>query len=108
MKSSAGAQQSAAGQQTAVAEDQVYGQIRTRDIFHAAFLITRGMQVKEILPDRTIARSKVIFVLGGEGISRLEEEYRSGMVEVNVFSFKESVQLVKDVMFDYIRTHGLS
>jgi len=107
MKSSAGASQSAL-QQSAVPEDQVYGQIRTRDIFHAAFLITRGMQVKEILPDRTIARSKVIFVIGGNGISGLEEEYRSGSVVVNVFSFKESVQLVKDVMFDYIRTHGLS
>ena len=104
MKSSAGAVQHSAVPQ----ENQVYGQIRTRDIFHAAFLITRGMQVKEILPDRTVARSKVIFVLGGEGISGLEEEYRSGSVLVNVFSLKESVQRVKDVMFDYIRTHGLA
>ena len=88
--------------------DQVYGLIKTRDIFHAAYLVTKGMTIKEILPDRTGNRSKAIFVIGGKGIAGHEEQYRSGVVMVNVFSLKESVQRVKDVMFDYLRTHGLA
>ena len=88
--------------------DLVYGQIKTRDIFHAAYLITRGMAIKQILPDTTGNRSKAIFVIGGQGIKELEEEYRSGSVLVNIFSLKESVQRTKDVMFDFLRTSGLS
>lgn len=86
----------------------VYGVVRTRDIFHAAYLVTRGMRISGILPDTTNNRSKAIFVIEGEGIAVHEEEYRSGTVLVNVFSLKESVQRVKDVMFDYLRTHGLA
>ena len=87
---------------------QEYGRIRTRDIFHAAYLVTQGMRISGILPDRTNNRSKAIFLIEGPGIAELEEQYRSGTVLVNVFSLKESVQRVKDVMFDYLRTHGLA
>ena len=66
------------------------------------------MTIKEIKPDTTNNRSKAIFVIGGFGIAYYEEQYRSGKVTVNVFSLKESVQRVKDVMFDYLRTHGLA
>ncbi|MCK5179748.1 MAG: hypothetical protein KAR07_03810 [Spirochaetes bacterium] len=95
-------------QQQTQEQDQVYGIVKTRDIFHAAYLITQGMTLKTILPDTTSNRSKAIFILEGEGISFFEERYKSGRVEVNVFALKDSVQRVKDVMFDYLRTRGLS
>jgi hypothetical protein len=88
--------------------NEAYGLIKTRDIFHAAYLVTMGMTIKEILPDNTNNRSKAIFVMGGFGIAGYEEQYRSGQVTVNVFSLKESVQRVKDVMFDYLRTRGIA
>lgn len=84
------------------------GVVRTRDIFHAAYLVTRGMRISGILPDTSGNRSKAIFVIEGAGIAAHEEEYRSGTVLVNVFSLKESVKRVKDCMFDYLRTNGLS
>ncbi|PKO58034.1 MAG: hypothetical protein CVU24_17905 [Betaproteobacteria bacterium HGW-Betaproteobacteria-18] len=95
-------------QTQATQQDQTYGQIQTRDIFHAAYLVTQGMRITEILPDKTNNRSKAIFVIEGQRIAEYEEQYRNGTVLVNVFSLKESVQRVKDVMFDYLRTNGLA
>ena len=84
-----------------------YGEVATKDIFHTAYLVTCGMQIKDIRHDVNAGREKVIFILHGDGIAGYEEAYRMGLVNVNLFAFKESVKRVKDAMFGFIRSRGI-
>ncbi len=91
---------------TGVHESHCPGTIRTKDVFHAAWLVTCGMEIQEIEFDTGACREKAIFTLQGEDIARYEEQYRLGVVTVNLFALREAVRQVKDAMFGFLRTFG--
>jgi hypothetical protein len=75
----------------------------TTDIFIGAFLLCHGGDLLGIrIKDAT--RGIAAFEISGEGLDRLDREYRSGKALVNPASLRESLNLLRDMLFDLRET----
>ena len=54
----------------------------------------RGIRIKDA------ARGIAAFEIGGENLDRLDHEYRSGRALVNPVQLRESLNLLRDMLFD--------
>lgn len=79
--------------------------IETADLFRGAYLLTQGAR----LIDTHVARGQVRFVIEGEGVTEHDERYRLGLALVNPVTLRETLNLLRDLIFERLRmekTHG--
>ena len=82
--------------------------IETADIFRGAYLLTQGGR----LTDTCVHRNQVRFVIEGEGVAEQDERYRLGRALVNPVALRETLNLLRDLIFERLRmekkTHAKS
>jgi len=71
----------------------------TTDIFIGAFLLCHGGDLSGIWI-KDAARGIAAFEIVGEGLDQLDQEYRSGKALVNPVHLRESLNLLRDMLFD--------
>ncbi|MGD9160626.1 MAG: hypothetical protein PVG39_19575 [Desulfobacteraceae bacterium] len=76
--------------------------LETTDIFRGAFFLCMGGDLHGI---RIKGNGKRIasFMIKGEGLNRLDREYRSGKALVNPLQLRESLNHLRDILFDKLR-----
>ncbi len=73
--------------------------LETTDLFMGAFLICEGCGLRDIRV-RKNGRKIAVFCITGENLSRLDREYRSGDALVNPVRFRESLNRLRDMLFE--------
>jgi len=71
------------------------GRFITNDLYLAAYLLCSGETLCELLHN---GRRRISFVFAGENVQQLCDEYRSGIVRLNVRSFRDSLKTVRAAM----------
>ena len=70
------------------------------DIFRGAFFLCNGGDLAGI---RINSERIATFLIRGEGLIRLDREYRSGKALVNPLQLRESLNYLRDILFKEIR-----
>ncbi len=70
------------------------------DIFRGAFFLCNGGDLAGI---RISSNRTATFLIQGEGLIKLDREYRSGKALVNPLQFRESLNHLRDILFKEIR-----
>jgi hypothetical protein len=74
--------------------------LETTDIFIGAFLLSKGGSLSGIgIKDHM--RRIFAFRIEGEGLDRFDHEYRSGKALVNPVRLRDSLNFLRDVLFDF-------
>jgi hypothetical protein len=76
--------------------------LETTDIFRSAFLLASGGDLTEIRV-RNNGRRIATFLITGKDLDKLDRDYRSGRALVNPVQLRESLNHLRDVMFDKLR-----
>lgn len=71
----------------------------TTDIFIGAFFLSRGGSLNGIRI-KDPARGIAAFEISGEDLDRLDHEYRTGQALVNPVQLRNSLNLLRDMLFD--------
>ncbi len=69
--------------------------IITNDLYLAAYLLSEGCELSHL--ERN-ARRRVSFVFSGNRVRELRNNYQSGIVRLNVRSFRENLKTVRKKM----------
>lgn len=77
--------------------------ILTRDLYEGAYLLSRGMELKEIWKDGNNGKKSVVFEFMGDDVDLLRKDYQIGKAEVNILKLKSSLNELKDRMFNILR-----
>jgi hypothetical protein len=78
--------------------------IITKDLFEASYLLSKGMQLQEVLGDR-----QILFQFEGkEELGVLKSKYEEGRAEANVRKLRNSMNYLKDVLFSKLRENKKS
>ena len=77
----------------------------TKDLFEASYLLAKGMKLEEVLRNR---RTVLFRFEGTEDLEVLKSKYDEGRAEVNVQSLRESLNHLRDLLFEKVRTPELS
>jgi len=85
-------------------------ELRTYDLYLAAFLVARGEQLVRVDAERN-GRHRAAFVFGHNAQAQsLQTAYVAGDAEANVLRLKNALQQLKDELFDALddrrRDHG--
>ena len=67
----------------------------TNDLYLAAFLLCAGCRLAKLEHN---GRRRISFVLSGEHVHRLRDEYQSGIVRLNMRCFRDSLLTVRRTM----------
>ena len=76
--------------------------LETTDLFRGAFLLASGGDLLEVRV-RNNGRRIATFLITGADLDRLDNDYRSGRALVNPVQLRESLNHLRDVMFDKLR-----
>jgi hypothetical protein len=76
--------------------------LETTDIFRGAFFLCQGGKLADVRLKED-ARKIVSFLIEGEGIDQLDVEYRNGQAMVNPLQFRESLNHLRDILFNTLR-----
>ncbi len=76
--------------------------LETTDIFRGAFLLCSGGDLTEIRVDNN-GRRIATFLITGKNLNRLDRDYRCGRARVNPLQLRESLNHLRDVMFEKLR-----
>jgi hypothetical protein len=71
----------------------------TTDIYVGAFFLCKGGSLRGIRI-KDAARGIAAFEISGNNLDRLEQEYRSGKALVNPVHLRESLNMLRDMLFD--------
>lgn len=74
--------------------------ILTKDLFEASYLLAKGMRLEEVLKNN---RTVVFRFEGSEDLEVLKSRYEEGRAEVNVRTLKNSLNHLRDIVFQNIR-----
>jgi len=77
--------------------------IKTKDLYCAAYILSRGGTVEEIIlteDGRRGRSSSATFVLNGANAAELSQEFFHGRAEANLATFKLAMHQLKEMMFD--------
>ena len=78
--------------------------VETTDLFRGAYLLCNGGTLLQVRLEDEHPRL-ASFLIEGEGLERLELEYRSGQATVNPLQFRESLNHLRDILFNKLRNH---
>ena len=83
--------------------------IKTKDLYCAAYIVSRGGTVEDITLSEDGRRgrpSSAVFVLSGANVEALSKEFLSGQAEANLASFKQAMNQLKERMFELLDARG--
>jgi len=82
--------------------------IKTKDLYCGAYILSKGGTLEDahLSADGRRGRPSVTFILGGENVKKLSQEFLGGRAHVNLASFKVAINQLKEVMFDLIDKEG--
>ena len=78
--------------------------VETTDIFRGAFLLASGGELAEVRV-RNNGRRIATFLIAGKNLDELDRDYRSGRALVNPLQLRESLNHLRDVMFEKLRQY---
>ena len=84
-------------------------QVKTKDLYCAAYIISRGGNVDEILLTEDGRRgrpSSATFVLSGENVEELSQTFFHGQANANLAAFKLAMHQLKEMMFERLDSRG--
>jgi hypothetical protein len=79
--------------------------LETTDIFRGAFFLCRGAELSGIR-FRNNGRRIASFLFTGRGLDKLDKQYRDGQALVNPLQFRESLNHLRDILFNKLRENG--
>lgn len=77
--------------------------IETGDMYRGAYLLCAGGYLEDA---RMTGRGEVRFLISGEEIQDEDLRYGSGQALVNPVQLRETLNLLRDVLFEQRRRHG--
>lgn len=80
------------------------GTVEVTDLFKGAFLLCSGADLAEVRV-RNNGRKIATFLITGQNLDRLDSDYRTGRALVNPVHLRESLNHLRDVMFDKLRNY---
>jgi hypothetical protein len=80
------------------------GTVEVTDLFKGAFLLCMGARLDRVRV-RNNGRAMATFLLTGPDLARHDSDYRAGRALVNPVQLRESLNHLRDVMFDKLRNH---
>ena len=78
------------------------GTVEVTDLFKGAFLLCSGGRLEQV-KIRNNGRRIATFLITGPDLDRLDSDYRTGRALVNPVQLRESLNHLRDVMFDKLR-----
>jgi len=82
-----------------------HNSLETTDIFRGAFFLCMGGDLDKIR-FRDNGRRLVSFLFTGPDLDRLDKDYRDGQALVNPVRFRESLNHLRDIVFEKLRENG--
>ena len=79
--------------------------LETTDIFRGAFFLCRGAELSGIR-FRKNGKRIATFLITGKGLDKLDRDYRNGQALVNPLQFRESLNHLRDILFNKLREDG--
>lgn len=76
--------------------------LETTDIFRGAFLLCSGGDLAEVRV-RNNGKRIATFLITGKNLDELDRDYRTGRALVNPLQLRESLNHLRDVMFEKLR-----
>jgi hypothetical protein len=83
-------------------EDPLKGSLEVTDLFKGAFLLCMGARLDRVRV-RNNGRRIATFLITGKDLDRHDSDYRSGRALVNPVQLRESLNHLRDVMFEKLR-----
>ena len=77
--------------------------IHIHDLYEGAFLLCRGLDLKDLTITGTNGKKLVTFIFSGNAAQRASQLYRRGKATANVAMLKFTMEKLKDRMFEKIR-----
>ena len=81
--------------------------LETTDIFRGAFFLCKGGDL-ETIRFRKNGKQIASFMFTGPDLTRHDKEYRNGHALVNPLQFRESLNHLRDILFEKLREHPAS
>jgi hypothetical protein len=78
------------------------GSLEVTDLFKGAFLLCMGARLDRVRV-RNNGRRIATFLITGKDLDRLDSDYRAGRALVNPVQLRESLNHLRDVMFEKLR-----
>ncbi len=78
------------------------GTVEVTDLFKGAFLLCMGGRLDQV-KIRNNGRRIATFLITGPDLDRLDSDYRCGRALVNPVELRESLNHLRDVMFEKLR-----
>jgi hypothetical protein len=78
------------------------GAVEVTDLYKGAFLLCMGGRLDRVRV-RTNGRRIATFLITGPDLDRLDSDYRAGRALVNPVELRESLNHLRDVMFEKLR-----
>jgi hypothetical protein len=85
-------------------EASMEGTVEVTDLFKGAYLLCSGCRLDQVRI-RNNGRKIATFLITGKDIDRLDSDYRCGRALVNPVQLRESLNHLRDVMFEKLRNH---
>jgi len=79
--------------------------VETTDIFRGAFFLCNGGRLAEVRLESN-GYSIVSFLIEGDGIDQLDQDYRRGQALVNPLLFRETLNHLRDILFKKLRQNA--
>jgi len=76
--------------------------LETTDIFRGAFFLCWGAELSGIR-FRNNGKPIATFLITGKELDKLDRDYRSGQALVNPLQFRESLNHLRDILFEKLR-----
>ncbi len=78
--------------------------LETKDIFRGAFFLCEGSDLSEVRI-RNNGKRVATFLITGKDLDKLDRDYRSGQTLVNPLQFRESLNHLRDILFEKLREY---
>jgi hypothetical protein len=78
--------------------------LETTDLFRGAFLLCMGGDLAGVRV-RSHGKRIATFLITGKDLDRLDRDYRAGRALVNPLQLRESLNHLRDAMFDKLRNY---
>ena len=69
--------------------------IISNDLYLVSYLLAEGCELKQCGRN---SRRRISFVVQGERVQELREQYRTGIVKLNIRKYRDSIQTVRNLM----------